>query len=140
MDLQLIVVVLLGVFAAGTVGAAWRSRTWLAMNLSDFKIDFSRTITVADKLQPVLAIAALGAIGAYVLSSGEPGKGFAIGAGGILVGIIVISLTTLVPLQRRIINRSESADATERLRSRWVRGHLARTAAALAAFFMTTYI
>ena len=140
MDLQPLVVVMSGVFAAGTMAAAWRSRSWLEMNATDFKIDFSRTIAVADKLQPALAVGALGAITGYVLDSSEPGEGFAIGAGVILLGILVGSLAVLVPLQRRIIHNSESEEATEGLRSRWVRGHLMRTIAALVAFCLAILI
>jgi hypothetical protein len=140
MNLRLVIVLLSGVFAAGTIAAALRSRSWFAMDRSRFKIDFARTIAVADKLQPALAVGAIAAIAGYVIGSSESGEQFAIGAGSILFGIIVVSVAVLVPLQRRIISRSESDAVTERLQSRWVRGHAGRTGAALVAFLLAALI
>ena len=140
MDLRLLVIIVSGVFAVGTLAAAWRSRSWLMMDLTDFKVDFARTIVVADKVQPALAVIAIGAIAAYVLGSSEQGEGFAIGAGLILLSTILVSLAILVPLQRRIINKSESNAVTDALRSRWIRGHAIRTGAAVAAFSLATLV
>ena len=139
MDLRLLVIIVSGVFAVGTIAAAWRSRSWLRMDLTDFKVDFARTIVVADKVQPALAVIAIGAIAAYVLRSSE-GEGFAIGAGLILLSTILVSLAILVPLQQRIINKSESNAVTDGLRSRWIRGHAIRTGAAVAAFCLATLV
>jgi hypothetical protein len=137
MTLQLFVVLGCGLFAMGTIGAAARSRTWPGMKLVDFKSDFARTIVVADKIQPALALFTLAAIVSSVIWTREQGESYLIAAGVTLATIIAISVVVLVPLQRRIIDRIESDDLTVALRRRWMRGHFARMVAALVSFALT---
>jgi hypothetical protein len=134
MKLQLLMVVASGFFAAGTIAAAVRIRACLGMNLTDFKRDFARTIGIADKVQPALVIVSLIVIVSFVVTSGDPGERYALGAGVVFLAILVASVAILVPLQKKIIRTTESREATEALRMRWMKGHLGRTMAAIVAF------
>jgi len=126
MKLQLLIALTSGLFAAGTIAVASRSRAWLGMNLVDFKTEFARAIAIADRAQPALAHVTLAAIVAAALESSRPGETYAIGAG-----------VTLITIQRRIIDGTELDDLTASLRLRWIKDHLGRTAAALVAFGLT---
>ena len=72
-----------------------------------------------------------------MLGASRPGEGYTIGAGVTLMAILAISIIILVPLQRRIIDKTERDDLTAILRLRWIKGHLGRTATALVAFGLT---
>jgi hypothetical protein len=125
MELRWAIVLANGLFAFGTLAAALRSRAWTAMDAADFKRDFARTIAVADRVQPALAAATVAGIVASLTTSDALETRYAVGAAVTLVTVIALSVAILVPLQRRIIDLTESSDVTVRLRLRWIRAMLA---------------
>jgi hypothetical protein len=135
MTVEILMVVAVGIFAAGTVAAAAKARGWRGMDLARFKEDFGRTIAFADKFQPALAVISLLLIARFVTTS-ERTEIYAVGAAAALLLILGLSVAILVPLQRRILRANESAEVTNALRDRWMNGHLGRTAVALAAFVL----
>jgi len=58
-------------------------------------------------------------------------------AAGFLI-VLVGSAAWLVPIQRRLVarGREQPSPEVERLRSQWLRGHLIRTAVALASVIL----
>jgi uncharacterized membrane protein len=132
MTVEILMIVAVGLFAAGTVAAVVKAWGWRSMDLTRFKQDFGRTIAFADKFQPALAVISLLMIVRFLMGS-ERGEIYAIGAGVALLLILGLSVGILVPLQKRIIRQNESAEVTDPLRERWMNGHLGRTMVALAA-------
>jgi len=128
-----------GLFAGGVVSIAWeRAGPWRAGSSLDFRRDFAHTIDRVDKLQPaLLVVTTLSAVGFAFVTPGLPRLLAAPAALG-LVAVFVGSAAVLVRIQRRIVSQQpELATAEiERLKGTWIRGHLARTAAAVACFAM----
>jgi Domain of unknown function (DUF1772) len=129
-----------GLFVGGVLWIAWkRVPAWRAADLVAFRTAFAHTLRRADRLQPALLAAYLVAtVGVAVSSSGAARTLAALAAGGALI-VLVGSAAWLVPIQRRLVApgppRTAAADV-ERLRTRWLRGHLARTAVALASLLL----
>jgi hypothetical protein len=103
------------------------------------ELRFCRTLNapsrVADKVQPALLVVTI--ISTAILSSSVDGSGEVFGwvATTGFVSILLGSLVYLVPLQRRMIRTgSDPAVPIPEMRSRWIKGHLTRTAVALASF------
>jgi hypothetical protein len=115
--------------------ASFRVPQWRVMERTTFLPDFKRTINVADKVQPALLVVTI--ISTAMLSSSVDGSGEVFGwvATTGFVSILLGSLVYLVPLQRRMIRTgSDPAVPIPEMRSRWIKGHLTRTAVALASF------
>lgn len=126
-----------GLFAGGVSSIAWeRIPAWRLTDLSQFQAGFAHTLRRVDRLQPALLVVCVGSTIGFASSVGGTARALAIlAAGGFLV-VLVGSVAVLVPIQRRLIaSRSAPPEATlERLRSKWLRGHLVRTAGALVCF------
>jgi hypothetical protein len=126
-----------GLFVGGVISIAWeRVPAWRATDLSDFRIGFVHTLRRVDHLQPALLVVCLGSTIGFASSAGGAARTLAaLAAGGFLV-VLVGSAALLVPIQRRLVasgSAPPSADIEE-LRTQWLRGHLVRTAVALACF------
>jgi hypothetical protein len=125
-----------GLFAGGVATIAWsHAAHWKTMPTREFVGAFERTIRTADKVQPALLVATIAATAAaFTLTEGIPRIAAATGLAG-FVAILVVSAAVLVPLQRRIVASSTiDADEIASMRRRWIRGHLGRSALALASF------
>ena len=105
------------------------------MERGTFLPDFERTINVADKVQPALLVLTI--LSTAMLSTSIDGSEefFGWGATTGLILTLLGSLIYLVPLQRRMIKTgADPAVPIPEMRSRWIKGHLARTAVAVASF------
>jgi Domain of unknown function (DUF1772) len=128
-----------GLFAGGVLVIAWeRVPAWRATDLADFQAGFAHTLRRVDRLQPALLVVCAGATIGFAGSAGGAARILAALAAGGLLAVLVGSVAVLVPLQRRLVapgSTPPSADV-EALRARWLRGHLVRSAVALACFVL----
>jgi Domain of unknown function (DUF1772) len=128
-----------GLFAGGVAVIAWeRVPAWWASDLVDFPTGFAYTLRRVDRIQPALLVVCLGSTIGFASSAGGAARTLAMLAAGGLLVVLAGSVAWLVPIQRRLVaSRSEPPSADlERLRARWLGGHLVRTAAALAVFIL----
>jgi hypothetical protein len=133
---QIFMLVSSGLFAGGTLIAAARIPAWRKMSVADFIPDFARTIVVADKVQPALLLIALVSTVSFALRVEATARSTAIASSLGLIAILVVSGAFLVPLQRRIIGSQALRDGTERMRDRWLRGHVGRCLLAIVSFVL----
>jgi Domain of unknown function (DUF1772) len=128
-----------GLFTGGVLSIAWeRVPAWRGTDLADFRTAFGHTLRRVDRLQPALLVATLLSTIAYAVSADGSARTLAVlAASGFLV-VLVGSVALLVPVQRRLVSaRLElPSSEAERLRSRWLRGHVIRAAVALAALLL----
>ena len=126
-----------GLFAGGVSSIAWeRIPAWRPTDLSQFRTGFAHTLRRVDRLQPALLVVCVGSTIGFASSVGGTARALAMLAAGGLLVVLVGSVAVLVPVQRRLIASGSAPPAAtlERLRSKWLRGHLVRTAGALACF------
>jgi Domain of unknown function (DUF1772) len=126
-------------FAAGVVPIAWeRAPAWREADHARFRVEFAHTLRRMDLLQPALLLVSLiSTLGFAITASGTARTLAGLAAccfGAILVG----SGAGLVPIQRRLVDPGSELSAAEvdRLRTRWLGGHLVRTVVALAGFVL----
>jgi Domain of unknown function (DUF1772) len=123
-----------GLFAGGVVFVAWeRIPAWRTMELSEFSAAFAHTLRRVDRVQPALLTACLVSTLGFAFSAGGAARTSALLAAAGLALVLVGSVAWLVPVQRRLAGAGPSPPEAERLRRRWVLGHLLRTTVALAA-------
>jgi hypothetical protein len=128
-----------GLFAAGVVPIAYeRAPAWRAADVASFRIEFAHTLRRMDRLQPVLLLVCLISSVGFAVSASGTARMLAGLAASCFVAVLVGSGAGLVPIQRRLVDPGSdlSAADVERLRTRWLRGHLIRTAVALVAFVL----
>jgi hypothetical protein len=135
------IVMLIGgaLFVAGVVPIAWeRAPAWRAAEHARFRVDFAHTLRRVDRLQPVLLLVCLVSSVGFAVSASGTARVLAALATSCFVAVLVGSGAGLVPIQRRLVDPGSdlSAADVERLRTRWLRGHLIRTAVALVAFVL----
>jgi Domain of unknown function (DUF1772) len=135
------IVMLIGaaLFVAGVVPIAWeRAPAWHAADAGTFRVEFAHTLRRMDRLQPALLLVCLVSSVGFAVSASGTARTLAGVAASCFLAVLVGSGAGLVPIQRRLIDpRSElSAADAERLRTRWLRGHLIRTVVALVAFLL----
>ena len=127
-----------GLFAGGVVSIAWeRVPAWQGTPLSDFRTGFAHTLRRVDRLQPaLLTICLVSTIGFAATAAGVARALAGFAAAGFLF-ILVGSVAWLIPIQRTLKSGSERAAAdVERLRTRWLRGHVIRTIVAVGLFIL----
>jgi hypothetical protein len=127
-----------GLFAGGVMALAWdRIPAWRSMPLAEFRTDFGGVVQRADRVHPGLLVVAIVASFAFGFTDDGAARILAlIGASGFLATLIG-SVTVLVPLQRRMISSSSlEAGAPERMRYRWLKGHLGRTVVGVTSFLL----
>jgi Domain of unknown function (DUF1772) len=126
-----------GLFVAGVVPIAWeRAHSWRAADGARFRIEFAYTLQRMDRLQPALLLICLISSVGFAVSAGGAARMLAGLAASCFVAVLIGSGAGLVPIQRRLVDPGSgltTADV-ERLRTRWLSGHLIRTAVALLAF------
>jgi hypothetical protein len=118
-----------GLFAGGAATFAWsRVPIWRRMPVQKFIDDFEETLRRTDKVQPALLVAAIVSAAGFALTSDGSARVLAlVGAAGFIV-TLAASLAFLVPLQRRIVATPPAeAEAIDKMRARWFRGHLGRS-------------
>jgi len=128
-----------GLFVGGVVSIAWeRVPAWRATDLLDFRTGFAHTLRRVDHLQPALLAVCLGSTIGFASSAGGAARTLAALAAGGFLFVLVGSAALLVPIQRRLVASGSEPPSTdaERLRTQWLRGHLVRTAIALACFVL----
>jgi hypothetical protein len=135
------IVMLVGgaLFAAGVVPIAWeRAPAWRAADDATFRVDFAHTLQRIDRLQPALLLLCLVSSVGFALSANGLERTLAGVAAACFLAVLIGSGAGLVPIQRRLVDSGSdlSAADVERLRTRWLRGHLIRTAVALVAFVL----
>jgi hypothetical protein len=128
-----------GLFTGGTVFIAWeRVPAWRETDLLDFRAAFAHTLRRVDRLQPVLVVICLISTLGFAMGAGGAARIVATVAAAGFLTVLAGSGAWLVPMQRRLVAPRSgplSAD-TEKLRRRWLNGHLIRTVIALAAFIL----
>lgn len=116
---------------------AWeRIPAWRATDLSQFRAGFAHTLRRVDRLQPALLVVCVGSTIGFASSAGGAARTLAALAAGGLLLVLVGSVAVLVPIQRRLVASGPAplAATLEQLRTRWLGGHLVRTAGALVCF------
>jgi uncharacterized membrane protein len=124
-----------GLFAGGVVVIAWeRVPAWLEADVSEFRMAFAYTLRRVDRLQPALLVVCLVSTIGFVMSADGAARSSALFAAAGFLIVLFGSVALLIPIQRRLVApRAQQPSEIERLRSRWVRGHLIRTLISLAA-------
>jgi hypothetical protein len=128
-----------GLFAAGVVPIAWeRAPAWRAADYARFRVEFAHTLRRMDRLQPALLLVCLVSSVGFAVSASGTARMLAGLAASCFLAVLVGSGAGLVPIQRRLVDPGSdlSAAEVERLRTRWLRGHLIRTVVALVAFVL----
>lgn len=125
-----------GLFTGGVVAIAWeRIPAWREVELAAFRPAFAHTVRRMDRFQPALLVTSLLSTIGFAIGAGGTTRTFAIVAGAGFLVILAGSGAWLVPVQKRLVASAEEAPSRdlERLRRRWLRGHLVRTVVALGA-------
>jgi Domain of unknown function (DUF1772) len=125
-------------FAGGVLSIAWeRVPAWRAAELGDFRATFAHTLRRVDRLQPVLLVLCLGSTIGFAVAAGGSSRTLSLVAAAGLLGVLAGSVAVLVPIQRKLAKDPQlSSSEAERLRNRWLRGHVLRTVAALAVLVL----
>jgi hypothetical protein len=129
-------------FAAGVVPIAWeRAPAWRAADHARFRVEFAHTLRRMDLLQPALLLVSLISTLGFAITASGTARTLASLAACCLGAILIGSGAGLVPIQRRLVDPGSelSAAEVERLRTRWLGGHLVRTVAALAGFVLLVF-
>lgn len=124
-------------FAAGTVPIAWeRAPAWRGAGAATFRVEFAQTLRRVDQVQPVLLIACFASTVGFIVSATGSPRALAVLAAACLLAVFIGSMAGLVPIQRRLIDPGLDLAVADvdRLRARWLGGHLARTLVTLVAF------
>ena len=126
-------------FVAGVFPIVWeRAPAWRTADPATFRVEFAYTLRRMDLLQPALAFAcAVSSVG-FAFSASGTERTLAVLAAACFGAILVGSWLGLVPIQHRLVDPGSdlSAADVERLRTRWLGGHLMRTVVALVAFVL----
>jgi Domain of unknown function (DUF1772) len=126
-----------GLFAGGIVWYAWeRVWIWRRLALHAYAVDFRRSLRKADPALPILLVISAACAGAFAALTDGAGRALALAGIALLAVVLVSSLILAEPINnqfRRVPEGTVPPDA-ERLRRRWRRFHLVRTALAVAAF------
>jgi hypothetical protein len=126
-----------GIFTGGVVWYAWeRVWIWRRLELTAYAVDFRRSLRKADPALPILLVICAAAAGGFAWLTDGTARALASTGIGLLAIILVSSILLAEPINSQFRRRPEGVvppDA-ERLRWRWRRFHLVRTALAVAAF------
>jgi hypothetical protein len=138
--LAIAMVLTAGLFAGGVLSIAWeRVPAWKSAEPSEFQATFAHTLRRVDRLQPaLLTVCLVSTIGFALSVGGGAARTLSLLAAAGLLIVLVGSVALLVPAQRRLVasaSRLTTPDV-ERLRTRWLRGHVLRTGVALAALVL----
>ena len=99
-------------------------------------------LTLLEKLKllnwPFVLVVCLVSTVGFAVSSGGSARTPALAAAAGLAVVLGGSVAWLVPIQRRLVasDAGQSVPEFERLRAQWLRGHVTRTAVALASLIL----
>lgn len=125
-----------GLFTGVVVAIAWeRIPAWREAELLAFREAFAHTLRRMDRFQPALVVTSLVSTIGFAIGANGAGRTFGIFAAAGFLLILAGSGAWLVPIQKRLVASGAEDPAPElaRLKSQWLRGHLIRTAVAVAA-------
>jgi hypothetical protein len=125
------------VLTGGVVWYAWeRVWIWRRLSLHAYAVDFRRSVRKADPALPILLVVSAAAAGAFASLAGGAGRALALAGIALLAVVLLSSLIVAEPINSQFRRLPEGAvpPNAERLRRRWRRFHLVRTAFAVAAF------
>jgi len=128
-----------GIFAGALVWYAWeRVWIWRRLTLSEYAVDFRRSLRKADPAMPILLLVCAAAAAVFAWRTDDPARTLAAAAIALLATILVSSLVIAEPINSQFRRRAEGVvppDA-DRLRQLWRRFHLVRTALGVAAYVL----
>jgi Domain of unknown function (DUF1772) len=121
-----------GLFTGGLVWYVWeRVWIWRRLTLREFAVDFRRSVRKADPAMPILLVICAAAAGVFAPLAESGARMFALAGIGLLVGSIVVAEP--INSQFRRLPEGVVPPQAERLRRRWRRFPLLRTALGIAA-------
>jgi hypothetical protein len=124
-------------FTGGVVWYAWeRVWIWRRLPLTDYAVDFRRSLRKADPALPILGVTCAIAAGAFASLTHGAARTLTVAGIGLLAVIIVSSIVLAEPINSQFRRRREGdvpPDA-ERLRRFWRRFHLVRTGLAVTTW------
>ena len=126
-------------FTAGVLPIAYeRAPAWRQADDATFRSEFAHTLHRVDRLQPALLLTSLVAAVGFAISADGTARTPAAAAALCFLAVLVGSGLRLVPIQRRLIEPGTSLSTAEvdRLRTRWLNGHLIRTIVSVLAFVL----
>lgn len=126
-----------GLWAGGIlIFAVERCNLWRRMSLSEYTVDFRRSLGRVDPLLPILGV--LASAGAAAFAAGAAGRAAALAWSGfgLVLLVIVASIAIAEPINSKFRRLPEGTPppGAERYRTLWRRFHTGRTVVALAAF------
>ena len=113
-----------------------RTNLWARMPISQYAVDFRRSLFRVDPMQPILAAVAAAAAGVFAWNRTGAAMTLAWAGLGLVAAVVVASVAIAEPINsqfRRLPEGQVPADAA-RLRTWWRRFHAVRNASSLAAF------
>jgi hypothetical protein len=125
-----------GLFTGGLVWYAWeRVWIWSRLDLSEFAVDFRRSVRKADPAMPILLVVCGVAAGVFAWLADGGARMLALAGIGLLAVILVASVVVAEPFNSQFRRLPEGVvpPQAERLRRCWRRFHLVRTALGVAA-------
>jgi hypothetical protein len=126
-----------GLFTGGVVWYAWeRVWIWRRLSLRAYAVDFRRSVRKADPALPILLVVCATGAGAFASVTDGAARALSVAGIALLAVILVSSIVLAEPINsqfRRLAEGIVPPDA-DRLRRRWRRFHLVRTALAVSAF------
>jgi hypothetical protein len=125
-----------GLFTGGLVWYAWeRVWIWRRLDLGAFAVDFRRSVRRADPAMPILLVTCGAATGGFASLADGGARTLALARMGLLAIILVGSIVVAEPINSQFRRLPEGVvpPQAERLRRRWRRFHLIRTALGIAA-------
>src|SRR5215831_1609694 len=126
-----------GIFAGGLVWYAWeRVWIWQRLTLLEFAIDFRRSLRKADPAMPILLLICGSAATVFATQTDDAARTLALASLALLGTILVSSIVIAEPINSQFRRRPEGVVPPEadRLRRRWRRFHLVRTALGVTAY------
>jgi hypothetical protein len=140
---SIVMLISAGLFAAGVVPIAYeRTPAWRVADHESFRVEFAYTLQRMDRLQPALLLICLISSVGFAVSASGTARMLAGIAASCFVAVLIGSGAGLVPIQRRLVDPGSGLTAADvdRLRRRWLRGHLLRTVGALVAFALLVVV
>jgi len=128
-----------GIFAGALVWYAWeRVWIWRRLTLSEYAVDFRRSLRKADPAMPILLLICAAAAAVFAWRTEDSARVLAAAAIALLATILVSSLIIAEPINSKFRRRAEGVvpPNADRLRQLWRRFHLVRATLGFAAYVL----